>query len=161
MKNREPRLAVLLPALMRLGVNWMDISIRNVSPHGMMLHAIAPPRPGCYIEIRRATMTIIARAIWVKGNFFGIRTQEIIDPRGLADGRSFVAPETLAGWNGAERRTIARAGVEERYHHNRHRAMLAQYATFVGGVAAASVWLTMTIAPLLAHTSNAITLAMR
>lgn len=64
---------------MRVGNEWRDVSIRNVSSRGMMLASDEPPPPGAYLEIRKAMMVVIARAVWARDGFFGIRTQDRVD----------------------------------------------------------------------------------
>jgi hypothetical protein len=69
---------------MRLGNDWSDVSIQNVSSRGLMARAGgAAPEQGAYIEIRKATVVIVARAVWVKGQMFGVRTQDRLDIDGL------------------------------------------------------------------------------
>lgn len=160
MKKREPRKAVLLPARMRTNTGWVDVSIHNVSAHGMMLQAVNAPQPGSYLEIRRATTVIIARTIWVKGHFFGIRSQDELDARALATGRSATAVDSLHQWNGTERRTMARVQHQENYEQSRQRAMMAQFAAVAVGGIALITWIGMTIVPMLSHTSTAIQAAM-
>mgnify|MGYP002652352738 CR=1 FL=1 len=111
----DDRVSVLIPARMRLGAQWSDIVIRNLSVTGLMADCAAPPRTGTYVEIRRGTQIIVGRVIWVRDRLFGIQSQErlpvrsIIDeprlahrPRvaiadGLADRRSSSRPATRAG----------------------------------------------------------------
>ncbi|GAA4777267.1 hypothetical protein GCM10023219_26450 [Stakelama sediminis] len=79
MKPREMRQTVLIQARMRGREGWSDVLIHNVSAHGMLLRSATAPRPGTYLEIRKSTTRIIARAVWSKGQFCGVRTQDIID----------------------------------------------------------------------------------
>lgn len=105
MKQREPRRQILVKARMRVGGDWYDVSIRNVSSRGMMLVSDRPPPPGAYIEIRKTFMTIIARAVWVRDGFFGIRTQDRIDFDELMENAKGPPP----GWKpGMDRRTTDR-----------------------------------------------------
>jgi len=160
MKNREARHTVLLPARMRTGNDWAEVSIHNVSAHGMLLQAVNTPRPGTYLEIRRATQVIIARTVWAKGHFFGIRTQDVIDSRALAQGRTAVAMDGLQQWNGAERRTRQRRALQHSYDNNRHRAMIGQFSVVVAAAAVAAAWFVFNLMPFLAETSAAISRAM-
>lgn len=68
---------------MRLGSEWSDVSIQNVSSRGLMARAETPPKQGAYIEIRKAAIVIVARAVWVKGQNFGVRTQDRLDIEAL------------------------------------------------------------------------------
>lgn len=81
---------------MRLERGWAVVWVHNLSRQGMMLWSSRPPRPGAYIELRRATTTIIARAVWVRDKFFGIKTEEPLDFRRLLNGIARpVAPPPL------------------------------------------------------------------
>lgn len=64
-----------------VGGKWSSGCIHDVSDHGLLLSSIAPPPIGTYVDIRRGTLIIIGRVIWVGGNRFGVRMQ---DPVGLA-----------------------------------------------------------------------------
>jgi len=160
MKNREARHTVLLPARMRAGNDWAEVSIHNVSAHGMLLQAVNTPRPGTYLEIRRATQVIIARTVWAKGHFFGIRTQDVIDSQALARGRTAAALDGLQQWNGAERRTRQRRAVQDGYDNSRHRAMIVQFAAIVAAAAIASAWFVFNLMPFLTETTGAVSRAM-
>lgn len=79
LKKREQRHAVLVPARMRVGNDWVDVCIRNISSRGMLIETGAPPPAGTYIEIRRARHVIVARAVWRREGRFGVRTQDRLD----------------------------------------------------------------------------------
>lgn len=76
MQPRESRREVVIPAQMRSKGGWSDVTIRNISPHGMMLLAPFPPKPGTYVEVRRASLALVGRVIWVKGKTLGIQLIE-------------------------------------------------------------------------------------
>lgn len=84
MKSREPRQSVMIPARLRDDAAWSDVSIRNVSGHGMMLHMSRPPVRGSYVELRRSDVVIVARVMWADGDRCGLRTQQRIDVQQLA-----------------------------------------------------------------------------
>lgn len=86
MYAREQRLTVTLEARMRLDMGWAVVWVHNLSKHGMMLWSSAPPRPGSYVEVQRARTTIIARAVWVRDKFFGLRTEDALDINTLLGG---------------------------------------------------------------------------
>lgn len=108
MRPREPRQSVIVQAAMRGAGAWADITIRNISPHGMLIHAAAPPRPGDYIEIRKASLVLVGRAVWVKGKAFGVQLIERLNFNALlraanesfaakrGGGLQVVAPESVA-----------------------------------------------------------------
>jgi hypothetical protein len=70
-----------IPCRINVGGKWSSGCIHDVSDHGLLLSSIAPPPIGTYVDIRRGTLIIIGRVIWVGGNRFGVRMQ---DPVGLA-----------------------------------------------------------------------------
>ncbi|WP_342251577.1 PilZ domain-containing protein [Sphingomonas sp. OTU376] len=92
MQPRESRREVVIPAQMRSKRGWSDVTIRNISPHGMMLLAPFPPRPGTYVEVRRASLAMVGRVVWVKGKTLGIQLIERLNFNALLR----AANETLA-----------------------------------------------------------------
>lgn len=76
MVPRESRREVVIPAQMRSKGGWSDVTIRNISPHGMMLLAPFPPRPGTYVEVRRASLALGGKVVWVEGKALGIQLIE-------------------------------------------------------------------------------------
>lgn len=76
MQARESRREVVIPAQMRSKGGWCDVTIRNISPHGMMLLAPFPPKPGTYVEVRKASLALVGRVVWVKGKSLGVRLIE-------------------------------------------------------------------------------------
>lgn len=76
MLPRESRREVVIPAQMRSKGGWSDVTIRNISPHGMMLLAPFPPKPGTYVEVRKASLALIGKVVWVKGKTLGIQLIE-------------------------------------------------------------------------------------
>jgi len=76
MQPRESRREVVIPAQMRSKGGWSDVTIRNISPFGMMLLAPFPPKPGTYVEVRKASLALVGRVVWVKGKTLGIQLIE-------------------------------------------------------------------------------------
>lgn len=76
MQPRESRREVVIPAQMRSKRGWSDVTIRNISPHGMMLLAPFPPKPGSYVEVHRASLALVGRVVWVQGKTLGIQLIE-------------------------------------------------------------------------------------
>jgi hypothetical protein len=76
MQPRESRREVVIPAQMRSKGGWSDVTIRNISPHGMMLLAPFPPKPGTYVEVRKASLALVGQVVWVKGKTLGIKLIE-------------------------------------------------------------------------------------
>lgn len=114
MRKREPRRTVSLTARMRVGNDWSDVAIRNVSDHGMLLSAPEPPKPGSYIEVRRGLAGIvIARIVWRDGDKFGVRARDVIDIAALSAARPTSKPASRDGVY-IERRTRERSVDPER-----------------------------------------------
>lgn len=57
---------------------WVDVTIRNVSLRGMLLESPALLERGTYLEVRRGSAVIVARAVWANGQKVGVRTQDIV-----------------------------------------------------------------------------------
>lgn len=142
MKPRDPRHPVMVQARMRSGSEWSDVIIHNVSRRGMMLRAAQPPVRGSYIEVRKATMTIVGRAVWVRGQRFGVRTQDVIDMSALLDhaAQQLGAAIGLTPSEGERRRASRSAPMTpaQTAERNRQRAAIGQFALIavVGGAAA-------------------------
>ncbi len=78
MTPREQRKSVMITARMKDDAAWRDISIRNVSSHGVMIQLPNPPKRGSYVEIRRNTLVIVGRVMWTNGAACGLRTHEAL-----------------------------------------------------------------------------------
>lgn len=144
MKEREPRQRVFVKARMRLGSDWSDVSIQNVSSRGLMARADTPPRPGAYIEIRKAAVVIVARAVWVKGQTFGVRTQDRLDIDGLLQSAAAQLKQAAGGSAvQQERRDPKRIESDLAARAERSRAMSRwlQFVVFTGAVASAAWFL--------------------
>jgi hypothetical protein len=79
MRKREPRRRVMLPARLRAPSGWTDVSIRNISSRGMLLHGMCCVPAGTYVEVRRDMHTIVGRIVWQKGTSMGLYTQDRLD----------------------------------------------------------------------------------
>ena len=106
MRKREERRKVLFRVRLRSEAGWSDVVVRNISRRGMLISADPPPRPGTYIEIRRARHTIVARVMWAAGSSVGLRTQDPIDVDGLI---AAAALEQAGGAESAGQRSRAEA----------------------------------------------------
>lgn len=91
MKPRQPRQTTFLPARIRGNDGWQDAIIRNISCRGAMLQMQAPPSPGSFIELRRATAVMVAQVRWAANNCCGISTRELIDIDALKAGAAGAA----------------------------------------------------------------------
>ena len=131
-RPREERITVLIPSRMRLGAKWVDVVIHNVSSRGLMGGCDEPPPPGSYIEIRRGTIVIVGRVQWIKGRFFGIKSQERLSVRALVDeprlaSRPQPKPEQDAGERRAERRLAHEAQMARKEERSRAFASAFQF----------------------------------
>ncbi|HWU95107.1 MAG TPA: PilZ domain-containing protein [Sphingomonas sp.] len=97
MQPRESRREVVIPAQMRSKRGWSDVTIRNISPYGMMLLAPFPPKPGSYVEVHRASLALVGRVVWVKGKTLGIQLIERLNFNALlrAANEGWAASHTL------------------------------------------------------------------
>jgi len=100
---RESRREVVIPAQMRSKRGWSDVTIRNISPHGMMLLAPFPPRPGTYVEVRRASLALGGKVVWVEGKALGIQLIERLNFNALlrAANEGLVASQNRTAANDA------------------------------------------------------------
>ncbi len=108
MKTRDPRHAVHLPARMKNDEDWCDVSIRNVSRHGVMIQLPKPPERGSYVEIRRQSLVIVGRVVWSRHGACGLRTREALSIAALND-LAAKEPGDHSGEPGTERRRRPRA----------------------------------------------------
>lgn len=139
MKKREPRRRVLVRARMRIGANWGDVVIHNMSSRGMLVAVDGDFRPGNVIEIRRIHHVVIGRVVWRQGLYMGIRTQDPIDMDGIVSAKPPASkPGTAAA--SSDRRAAPRvASVAERAEASRQLSRLFQFAALLGVIVTASV----------------------
>ena len=157
-RQREPRIAVLLPARMKVGSAWSDAVIHNVSSRGLLAAAEDAPARGTYLEIRRGANVIVGRVMWRKDRFFGVRTQDMIDLAALSAAPQRRDPRAAsAAARGPERRGVERLGGDvataRRLERNRERSRLVQFvvlgsAAIAAGAAVAYEAFVMLAAPL-------------
>lgn len=114
MPPREERHRVMLAARMRCDRGWVDVAIRNVSAHGMLLQAEQVPLPGSFLEIRLASLFYAVRTIWSDGCLFGVRTREAVDLRMMLADRASWDREPAGPRS--ERRRIGRPSATEGSH---------------------------------------------
>ena len=154
---REERFRVVIPSRMRVDNWWTDVCIRNISAHGLLIASANPPARGSYVEIRRGTQIIVARAVWADGQFCGLRSQEalpveqiITEPR-LAK-RPAVAVVSAAGAADRRRddRRIGAAAVAERQDRSRRFAAAFQFVALAMVALGLSGWAAVAVYRLLA-----------
>lgn len=140
MKKREERHRVLIQARMRGDDGWSDVLIQNVSAHGMMMRTAKPPSPGSYIEVRKAAMVVVARAVWARDQFFGVRAQDRIELEELFDqaNQQMSAAMGLTGAKGDRRKQARTESAAEKAERSRRFATLFQFGmlALAAGIAA-------------------------
>lgn len=142
MNAREPRRNVVINSRMRCGATWRDASILNMSSRGLGLHALAPPKRGSYVEVRRGAHVIIACVVWVNGSRFGVRTQDVVPIDAVIN-----QPESSSGFSEhppasearGERRSTARS--RERLHEASRTVASAMEFAFVAMLGASAAFL--------------------
>ncbi|WP_322964521.1 PilZ domain-containing protein [Sphingomonas fuzhouensis] len=77
-KNREARRQVLIPCRIKSPRGWGDACIHNISSRGMMIACDDALTPGEYLDLRRGRQVVIARVVWRRDRFAGVRTQDVI-----------------------------------------------------------------------------------
>lgn len=124
---------------MRLGRDWSDICIRNISSRGLLVSAARPLRRGEFVEIRRGPHVIVAQVRWSSGAEFGVHTQERLDVEALAaepDKSGVNFQQQRAREPGFERRARPRQRVNESEQRSRHVARLLEASSLAAaGVA--------------------------
>lgn len=137
----DERVAVLIPSRMRLGSEWLDIVIRNLSSRGLMAECDAPPRNGTYVEIRRGSRIIIGRVIWNRDRLFGVQSQDRLPVQALIDEPRMTrrAQVAVAGGASAERRAVARPSLETQAERSRLLGMAFQNAAMAAAVVVAAL----------------------
>lgn len=77
-RPRELRRRVFLPARLRLGAEWSDARILNVSSRGLMIHTGQPAQQGTIVEIRRDRHVITGRVMWREGSKVGVQCENLV-----------------------------------------------------------------------------------
>lgn len=88
LKSRAQRRKVQIGCRMRNDLDWIDLTIRNVSRTGLMAETDDPPSRGHYIEIRRFEQIIVGRVVWSSGRRFGVISASPLDVSALIDGKT-------------------------------------------------------------------------
>lgn len=157
MKSREPRQTVIMPAQMRGDSAWSEVCIRNISSHGMMLEMSRPPAPGCYVELRRSNVVVVARVMWSEEGKCGLRTQAKVD-LGALSGLASEAEQTPARASSTKRRAEAVGATAEQAANTGRAMQFAFGAAFGAGIA---VLLSLTAYDAMSRPFNAVRAALR
>jgi len=114
LRPRELRRRVILPARLRLGSQWTDICILNVSSRGLMIQSGQPARQGTIVEVRRERHIITGRVMWRDGGKIGLQCEDRVP---VDDMLSLGAAKSLrlvaADGDLIERRQVPRRGRPE------------------------------------------------
>lgn len=70
---------------MRVGDDWVEVGVGNVSSMGMMVRFPSEPAVGTQIELRRRGLTITGEVVWSTQTRFGLRSFEEIDQAALLE----------------------------------------------------------------------------
>lgn len=130
-------MTVTVPARLRIGANWSDACILNVSSRGVLIHVPQPPQRGSYVELRRGDQVIIGRVMWSKGSRAGLRAQDRVPVEAIVTNTS--AQElrlTAPGGTPVERRRVART-----YEQSRWRSRVLEFASIAALGAVLSITL--------------------
>lgn len=142
---------------MKSGDGWQDVAIQNVSAHGMKISVAMPPQRGTFIEIRRASQVIVARAVWVEDGCCGLRTQDIVDVPALLNPNAARA-EAVCVAAQADRRRAPRA--DEAAASSQRFAMRFQQIAMAAAVVCGAGYLAWSVSDVLSAPFASITAAL-
>jgi hypothetical protein len=77
---------------MRVGDDWVEITLINVSQTGLMVRSMLQPAVGSVVEIRRRGLALVGEVVWSTPTRFGVRTSEEVDLTALM-ARSDLQPD--------------------------------------------------------------------
>jgi hypothetical protein len=135
LRVREPRMKVCIPARLRLGAQWTDAFILNVSSRGLLIQSSGAVERGMYVELRREDQVIIGRIVWRSGSRAGLRAQDRVPLESIVTAgavRSKKASSPLP--SAADRRRSPRRDQQHARSRLRGRAMEFASVAAVGGV---------------------------
>ncbi|MDQ3245683.1 MAG: hypothetical protein M3Q52_02090 [Pseudomonadota bacterium] len=133
---------MMIRARLRVGANWFDACVLNISDRGLGMQASSPPPRGIYVEVRRGPHVMIGCVAWSNGHRFGLRTQDMLaidaivrepDSSELAGGPAPGLPPAL------ERRAAPRPPAE-RAERNRELGRALEF-TFIGALAVSAAFI--------------------
>lgn len=131
----------MVPARLRSGSDWSDVTICNVSSRGLMGKASPPPAKGEYVELRHRSVIVIGRVVWSQGVRFGLRTQDKIDIAGLLTPASRTPERERMERRQASRQEAARShgkAIAYRAETSRHIARVLDWGVLALTVAVAA-----------------------
>lgn len=119
---------------MNVGGQWSNGCIHDVSDKGLLVSSASPPPIGTYVDIRRGTLVIIGRVVWIGGSRFGVRTQDPVSIAALVNEPVLRRRPAIAERRRATRDEDAARGVVEQADRNRRRSSVFQFVclTLIG-----------------------------
>ena len=102
--TRPNRMLAFLRAQMRVGDEWVEVGIANVSATGLMVKCTYAPEAGSRIEIRRRGVAIAGKVVWAMHSRFGVETDDVIDRAALFARSHLQADRRIAARDHAGRR---------------------------------------------------------
>lgn len=107
---RENRRMTFIKAFLAVGEGWVEVTISNISPHGMMVKCNEPPALGTVVTIRRRAAGVTGTVVWANGRRFGLRSDEPIDQEAFG-------AESAADAHRREKPVVARPRLADRFWH--------------------------------------------
>lgn len=107
---RENRRLTFIKAFLAVGEGWAEVTISNISAHGMMVKCNEPPALGATVTIRRRAAGAVGTVMWVKGRRFGMRSVEPID-------QDAFGAESAAEIHRREKPVLAKPRLTDRFWH--------------------------------------------
>lgn len=139
MKKREQRLKVLVRARMRIGTDWGDVVIHNMSSRGMLVAVDAEFRPGTVIEIRRIHYIIIARVVWRQGRYLGLRTQDRLDIDGIVSAKPPAVKPGRADEEHERRAAVRSMSIADQTERSRQLSRTLQFVAMIAVIVTIAV----------------------
>jgi hypothetical protein len=95
---RELRRITFVKGMMARGDEWDEVTIGNISAHGMMIKCLHPPLVGDRVTVRRRGAGAHGVVQWVHGRRFGLLCESEIDQDAfVADSAASAAPQVAPG----------------------------------------------------------------
>jgi hypothetical protein len=106
-KPREQRRSVFVTCRLRGDRGWSDVTICNLSDHGLMARCSDPPPRGAFVELRKGAVTIVGQVRWARDEHIGVRTQDVIDVASVLEERAVAGGAGVADRRAAIREAVA------------------------------------------------------
>lgn len=93
-RSRAQRKTVFIKAHLKVGDDWRDVTIGNVSVSGLMVKSRIAPKVGSHAEVRRRGIVITGAVVWSMSTRFGLRSLAPIDVEALTAESGLSANQT-------------------------------------------------------------------